>query len=252
MLWRGPVILTLHDLIQIDVAGEAPPHVRAYFQLVVRGWARRAARVLTVSQHAKRRICDWADLPEERVVVVGNGVGATYVPDGPTHAPGYPYVLYVGNRKVHKNVPRLAEAMASVPDAKLLMTGAPDPEVQRLAGADRVVFAGPIPEQDLPAYYRGAAVTAIPSLEEGFGLPIIESLACGTPVVTSDRSAMREVSRERAILVDPLDVASIAAGIRRAIEAGRGSVDATAVASDYSWDAVGARVNGVLGEVVNA
>ncbi len=105
-----PVVFCLHDLIHLRFAAEATPTRRAYYRMVVAPAAQRAARVLTVSEHARREILEWTGLPEARVTVVGDGVAAAFTPEGPRHALGQPYFLFVGRRAPHKNVLRLVEA----------------------------------------------------------------------------------------------------------------------------------------------
>jgi glycosyltransferase involved in cell wall biosynthesis len=181
--------------------------------------------VLTVSEFSKQEILEWAGLPEEKVLVVGNGVGSEFSPEGKRHVPGYPYLFYVGNFKPHKNLERLLKAFArsGLPgEVRLLCTGNPDEPSLRLIrdmGLENcVIFKGVIPDEELPAYYRGALALVFPSLYEGFGLPALEAMACGTPVVTSGITALPEVVGDAAVVVDPYDVESIAWGIRRVVE----------------------------------
>jgi glycosyltransferase involved in cell wall biosynthesis len=134
------------------------------------------------------------------------------------------YVLYLGSNKPHKNLVRLVEAWAGAgrraPDYTLVIAGHWDaryPEVRERAAAlglgDRVYFAGPVAEVDLPALYSGADCFAFPSLYEGFGLPVQEAMACGCPVVCSDTSSLPEVAGDAARLVDPLNVDALAGAL---------------------------------------
>lgn len=220
-----PVVFTIHDLIHLRVPGEIRAATVAYYRFVVRPAARRAYRVLTVSQFCKEEIVEWAGLPSDRVTVVRNGVGRQFGVEGPHHEAGYPYVLYVGNQKPHKNLERLLVAFArsTLPgDVRLLLSGAPGPRilerVTRLGLEKHVVFAGTIPDDRLAALYRAALAVVLPSVYEGFGLPALEAMACGTPVVASRVTAIPEVVGEAAVLVDPYDVDSIAWGLRRAVQ----------------------------------
>lgn len=129
-----------------------------YYDRIVKPSLFRAFQVLTVSEASKREILDWSGLPGEWVVVAGNGVGPEFCPEGSRYSPGFPYVLYVGNRKPHKNLPLLFEAFsrARLPDTvRLALSGRPDAETQRLLrrlGAEsRVIFLGPIADRDLPS-----------------------------------------------------------------------------------------------------
>ena len=225
-LWSPiPFVFTIHDLIHLRFPDETNTRKSAYYRFVVRPATVRAYRVLTVSEFSKRVILEWANLPEEKVVVVGNGVGAEFSPHGKRHEPGYPYIFYVGNKKPHKNFNRLLEAFARSGlqrEVRLVCTGTPTAQmlglIQELSLERRVVFAGTIPDELLPAYYRGALALIFPSLYEGFGLPALEAMASGTPVVTSGVTSLPEVVGDAAVLIDPYDVESIAWGIRRVIE----------------------------------
>ena len=187
-----PFVLTLHDLIHLKVPEEGSPLKRLYYERVVKPALFKAFRVLTVSEWSKGEILAWSGLPGEGVVVAGNGVEPSFSPEGPRHAPGYPYFLYVGNRKPHKNLPLLFSAFsrANLPRGfRLLLSGDPDADtgnlLKRLGIEERVVFLGEITEEDLPSVYRGAAALLFPSRIEGFGLPVLEALACGTRVLAS-------------------------------------------------------------------
>ena len=212
-----PFVFTLYDLIHLRFREETGLRKRAYYETVVRPAARRAARVLTTSAFSRDEILDWIGLPDERVVVVGSGVGPTFRPDGPRHESGYGYFLHVGNRQPHRNIPRLLHAFARaavINDVHLVFTGDPDPATTTAARAvrveERLVFAGDVSDSELAALYRGAAALVLPSLYEGFGLPALEAMACGTPVIASNVTSLPEVVGESGVLVDPTDVDALA------------------------------------------
>src|SRR5262249_46863327 len=126
-----------------------------------------------------------------------------------------PYFLYVGNLEPRKNVERLIEAFAQVPgkDHQLIIAGdrwyqggAAEEKARSLGLNGRVKFLGYVPRPDLPGLFSGATALVYPSLLEGFGLPIVEAMACGTPVITSNNSSMQEVAGEAALLIDPFNV----------------------------------------------
>ncbi len=250
--WRGPMVFTIHDLIHLDVVEEQSRFKTLYYRYVVRPAVLRAHRVLTVSEYSRQRILQWSGVAPEKVVVVGNGVDPAFSPDGPKYMPGFPYMFYVRNGKPHKNVARLLEAFAQmdVPGVRLLLSGKADNDIRHLAlhlGIDdRVVFSGRIPEEDLPSYYRGAAVVTMPSLYEGFGLPALEGMACGVPVVVSNTTSLPEVVGDAGLLVDPCDPGSIAAGLTRALtdESLRSTLRERGLerAQLFNWDDVAARV----------
>lgn len=249
-----PLVFCIHDLIHLRYAAESTLVRRAYYRLVVGPAARRAARVLTVSEHARGEILEWARLPPQRVAVVGNGVAAAFRPEGPRHEPGYPYFLFVGRREAHKNVARLLAGFAgsrSRKDIRLLFTGPPDRAtetvVHRHGLAGQVIFMPILSDTELAACYRGALALAFPSLYEGFGLPIVEAMACGTPVLTSAATAIPETAGEsNALLVDPARADAIAEGLDRLAGDAelRASLRARGLsrAAAFSWDRVGAAV----------
>ena len=252
LTWSGPVVFTVHDLIHVDVAEERSRFKTLYYDRVVRPAMARAHRVLTVSEYSRQRLLEWSGVAPEQVVVVGNGVDAAFSPVGRAHQPGYPYIFYVRNTKPHKNVARLLEAFAQMdlPDLRLVLSGQADEATRhqalRLGIHEQVMFAGRIPEADLPAYYRGAAVVTMPSLYEGFGLPPLEGMASGVPVVVSNVTSLPEVVGDAGLLVDPNDASSIADGLIRALTdtALRETLRARGLerAKQFNWDDVAVRV----------
>jgi glycosyltransferase involved in cell wall biosynthesis len=247
-----PVVFCIHDLIHLRFAAESTPLRRAYYRLVLLPAARRAARLLTVSEYSRREILEWSGLPPERVTVTGNGVAAAFTPDGPRHEPGYPYFLFVGRREPHKNVGGLLAALAgSRNGARLLFTGEADAATlaaaRRHGVGARVAFAGVLGDAALAAYYRGALALAFPSFYEGFGIPVAEAMACGTPVLASSATAIPETAGEgNALLVDPARADAIAEGLDRLAADGalRATLRARGIerAKAFSWDRVAAGV----------
>lgn len=254
-----PFIFTIHDLNHLDRPENSSRLKRLYYRLIIRRAAHQAFRILTVSEFSRQRIISWAGLAPERVVNVGNGVDAAYNPGGQAFTPGYPYLLCVGNRKPHKNEARVLAAFARADisrQIRLLFTGDPSEELtglaRDLAVAERVVFLGRVPEAELPGLYRGALALLFPSLYEGFGLPVIEAMACGTPVLTADTTALPEVAGDAALLVDPRAVPQIASGIEQLCgdETIRTELRRKGLiqAAKFSWAGVAARVKSVLAE----
>lgn len=231
-----PVVVTVHDLAVLRDPGVFPRWSRTYSRATLKPILRNAARVIAVSEFTKRDVLELFALPEERVRVVPNAVDAVFSPDG--SAAGGDYVLAVGTLEPRKNLTRLTEAMRDI-DLELRVVGArgwgqPDVDVT----LRRVRWLGYVPDDELARLYRGAACVAYPSLYEGFGIPVLEAMASGAPVVTSKDTAMAEVADGAAVLVDPEDVESIAAGVREAIarrdELSRAGVER---ARAYTWDA---------------
>jgi glycosyltransferase involved in cell wall biosynthesis len=208
-----PFVISIMDLNHIDRPENSNPFKRLYYRFILRPCVRKASRVLTISQFSRQRIVDWAGVAPEQVVNVGCGVDACFHHNVEAYTPGYSYLLCVSNRKAHKNEPRLVEAFAQAaidPDIHLIFTGNANKVMEKLCRdygvEDRVVFIGRVPDGDLPGLYRGAIALVFPSLYEGFGLPPLEAMACGTPVIASNTTSLPEVVGDAALLVNPLDV----------------------------------------------
>ncbi|PKW27087.1 glycosyltransferase family 4 protein [Phycicoccus duodecadis] len=251
LAWPAPTAVVVHDLMHRDVPGEAGRARRAYLDTVVRRSVRAAAVVLTVSDHSRDRILEWSGVAADRVVTVGNGVGPAFTPQGPRRAEDRPYLLYVGNHKPHKNLPRMLEAFARVPGRPLLLlSGDPAPAVdgpaRALGVAGRLRFLGRPDDGALAAAYRGAAATLVLSTHEGFGLPALESMACATPVLASPVTSLPEVVGDAGLLADPLDVGSMTEGMTRLLTddtlRARLATAGAARAAAFTWERVAARV----------
>ncbi|MDQ7030910.1 MAG: glycosyltransferase family 1 protein [Ardenticatenia bacterium] len=234
-LTRPPAsVVTVHDLGYEHVPGAHPPLQRWYLRLTTRWHVRGARLLLADSRATKDDVVKRYGADAARVRVVYPGVDVhTFRPvrdprrlEGvrARYAGGSRYVLYVGTLQPRKNVVRLVRAFARLaaeaPDAVLVLAGRPgwhtDPlerTVRALGLERRVRWPGYIPEHDLPALLSGAELFAFPSLFEGFGFPVIEAQACGTPVLTSTTSSLPEVAGEAAWLVNPEDEEAIADGL---------------------------------------
>jgi glycosyltransferase involved in cell wall biosynthesis len=207
-----PLVVTVHDLAVFRHPEAFNRWSRLYGPRVIPRVLRAARRVIAVSDFTRRELIEVLAVPEERIRVIPNGVDETFTPEGP--AADGDYVLAVGTLEPRKNLPRLAEA-ARRTGVELRVVGARgwgDVEV----GGDGVLWLGWVPDDELARLYRGARCFAYPSLYEGFGIPILEAMACGAPVVTSAGGATEEVAGGAAVLVDPRDPAEIARGIAEA------------------------------------
>jgi len=255
--WPGPFVFTLHDLNHLCVPDNSNALKRAYYRYIIKPACHRAEFVLTVSEYSKREIAAWAKVDEGKIVNVGNGVGPAFSPTGPKYDPGYPYLLYVGSRKSHKNLPRLltAYSVSGVwQDVRMLLSGQPDEqivaEINRLGLEDSVCFRDLLADKELSEAYRGAVGFVFPSLYEGFGLPPLEAMACGTPVLTSNVCSLPEVVGDAAILVNPLSVEEIAGGLRRLVDdSGLQALlreKGLARAKTFSWEETARRTSGAL------
>jgi glycosyltransferase involved in cell wall biosynthesis len=203
-----PVVVTIHDLAFLRHPEAFPAWHRLSGRALAAPVARAAAAVVAVSEFAKREAAELLRLPPERIRVVPNGVEPVFGPDGPA-AEG-DYVLAVGTLEPRKNLARVQEA-ALLAGVELRVAGAEG--WGGVTAAGRVGFVG---DERLAELYRGARCLVYPSLHEGFGIPVLEAMACGTPVVTSRGGALEETAGGAAVLVDPLDFEAIAAGIGEA------------------------------------
>jgi glycosyltransferase involved in cell wall biosynthesis len=230
-----PTVVTIHDLFFIGYPGRRRPLHDAVMTRLARLYAAGADAVIADSEHSRRAIVERLGLAPERTVVIPVGLGPEFRPIAPSPAQrgryglGPSYALYVGNFMPHKNLPRLLRAWAAIPAAlrsshRLVLAGgarAGRSALWALAASlglgDRVVFPGLVDDADLPALYGGAVLLVQPSLEEGFGLPALEAMACGTPVVASRRGALPEVVGEAGVLVDPEDERALSAALARVL-----------------------------------
>jgi glycosyltransferase involved in cell wall biosynthesis len=230
-----PVVLTIHDLYFINYPGRHRPVYEAIVTRAARAYAARATAIISDSEYSKREIVARLGVGAAKVSVVPVALGAEFKPASLTaaararYALTSPYVLYVGNFNPHKNIPRLIRGFALLPGpvrsrhSLVLAGGYGDgrPELARLAGSlgltDRVIFAGRVEDADLPALYAEAAVYVTPSLEEGFGSTVLEAMACGAPVVTSNRAALPEVVGDAGLLFDAEQERQLASVLARVL-----------------------------------
>jgi len=232
-----PFVATCYDIEPLRHPELFRRKIVWYYRVFAPG-LRAAERVIVISQNTARDVVELLGIDPNRVKVIYLGVDPHFRPvrdaarmDGIRSRYNLPtrYVLYLGNTMPHKNLVRLVNAMTVVhqrfPTVPLLLAGRKDkyrPVVEQAiaaaSGPQSIRFLGEIAEDDLPALLSGAAVFAYPSLYEGFGLPVLEAMACGTPVVTSSRSSLPEIVGDSAVIVDPYDVSSLANAILRLLE----------------------------------
>ncbi len=235
-----PYVVTIHDCIHLRFPQYLPNRAaHVYARAMMTLAARRATKILTVSHASKEDILHFLGVPADKVEVIYNGLDQRLAA-APTPSEiervrdrymlTSPFILYTGNIKPHKNVDRLIEAYAILrqrghADVKLLIIGE---EISRFPNLRRLVhrhqlhghvrFFGFVPDATLSVLYRLASVFVFPSLYEGFGLPPLEAMASGVPVVTSNVSSLPEVVGDAALLIDPLDPAALAAAMGRVLD----------------------------------
>ena len=269
-------VVTIHDCIHLMFPQYLPGRLaHLYARAVMWSAVHKSDRILTVSEASKRDILRFFGIAASKVDVIYNAIDERFLapPDEKRmdqvkqrYQLDHPFLLYVGNIKPHKNLERLIDAFGRVrarglPDLRLLIIGdeiSKYPPLRQAVHRHRldkyVRFLGFQPYDTLSAFYRLARAFAFPSLYEGFGLPPLEAMACGTPVVTSNVSSLPEIAGGAAVLVDPYEPASIAEGIERAvtddtlraqlIERGQ------ARARDFSWQHSVSAIHRVYMEVL--
>ena len=202
---RAPLVVTVHDLAVLRHASAFPRWHRTTGALALRSGVRAAEAIVAESALTRYELVSLLDVPVDRIRVVPNGVDPVFTTDGP-RAEG-DYVLAVGTLEPRKNLAAAVEA-ARLAGVELRVAGAAG-----WGGVAAEGWVGEPSDEELAALMRGARCLVYPSLYEGFGLPVLEAMACGTPVVTSRGGATEEIAAGAAVLVDPRYPASVAAGI---------------------------------------
>jgi alpha-1,3-rhamnosyl/mannosyltransferase len=277
-LTRARAVVTIHDIIHLLYPQFLPNRLaHLYARFMIRRALQRADRIITVSYNSKRDLVDYFSVSPSRIEVIYNGVSRVFFSEVPPeareaaarkHGVHGRYLLFLGGEKPHKNVQNVVRAFAEARrDAALphtLVLAGPLPSnparlealIAALDLGPAVVRTGVVPEEDLPALYAGADAFLYPTLYEGFGLPVIEAMACGTPVLTSSTSALQEVAGGYAYLADPMDVAAIARGIVTLTTDEKVRSDFRELGRkrslDFSWDKAAERTLAVYASALRA
>jgi glycosyltransferase involved in cell wall biosynthesis len=271
-------VVTIHDCIHLRF----PQYLRRLGYAYARGslWmaTHRSSRILTVSEASKRDILDYFHVPAGKIDVIYNGIDERFSTAPPEedvarvrerYQLNDPFILYAGNIKPHKNIERTIEAFhmlrksSEFEQVKFVIIG---DEIAKYAALRHAVhrhklhkyvrFFGFVPDRTLAILYRLSAVFVFPSLYEGFGLPPLEAMASGTPVITSNVSSLPEVVGDAAVLVDPLDTDAIADALRRVLTDAKLRTDLSARglerARQFSWERSVKRVREIYSEVIQA
>jgi glycosyltransferase involved in cell wall biosynthesis len=232
---RGvPTVLTVHDLIFRLLPGQHKPLNRWYLNLSMPLFCRRAAHIIAISEQTRRDVVSAYGVPADKISVIYEAADPRFRPQSPEaiaaararyHLPER-YLLSVGTIEPRKNLARLLAAFErlhaeGLTDVLVLagkrgwLTGEFDAALERSPSKQAVVFPGFIADADLPAVYAGAQVLVMPSLYEGFGLPVLEGMACGVPVACSNCSSLPEIAGQAALFFEPTDAYDISDALRR-------------------------------------
>ncbi len=259
-----PQIPVIHDINFEHYPADLPKSISKYYRTYFRQFAIRAAHIITVSNYSKNDISETYHIPPDKISVAYNGVNSLFVPLSPTQkkeaqqqfANGSPYFIYVGALHKRKNIARMLMAFdqfkSSNNDYKLVIAGATmfrDKEMeqiyQQMQYKPEVIFLGRVEIDDLIKVVGGADAMVYVSYFEGFGIPIVEAMRCGVPVITATTTSMPEVAGDAAILVNPMKINEIAQAMSRVVQedtACRLAQAGIKRSKEFSWDITAERV----------
>jgi glycosyltransferase involved in cell wall biosynthesis len=210
-LWPGPLVATIHDATHMALEETASLTRRAYYRTVVTPRANTARALITVSEFSRTEISRLLGISAYKLQVISNGVDTTFRRAAPEAVAdfrerrGLPprYVAALGNTKPHKNLRLLLPIAETLPQPLVLLAGRG--ARRELGFSEKVTELAPLPEADMPLFYSGATCVLVPSRNEGFGLPALEAMACGTPVIAADAGSLPEVMGNAGLLLSPDD-----------------------------------------------
>jgi alpha-1,3-rhamnosyl/mannosyltransferase len=267
---RAATVLTVYDVIPLRHPEHSTQRARLLFRLSTRLALRAARRVIAITENARQDFVGEFAVPPDKITAIPLGVDPSFRPAGAVavrevrakYQLPERFALYLGSNKPHKNLVGLVRAWTTLPDppAALVVAGAWDdryPDARQIAascGDKTISWIGRIAEVDLPALYSAARVFIFPSLFEGFGLPVVEAMACGAPVICSNVTALPEVAGDAAQLFDPTDQSALARVIQQTLDdetllaqlRGKG----LARAARFSWERTAAQTLEIYRQVI--
>ncbi len=261
-------VVTIHDVSVLDCPEWFRPDFARWYRFLIPRLARRASAVITDSEFSKGRIISQCQIPSEKIYTIPCGVDFGRFNGAPsgtqdqdqirqTFGLDREYILSVGTIEPRKNLQMLLQAWKSIRNSAasivLAIAGGEKAHIRagRLSQEDEgVIFLGRVPDEFLPGLYAGATAFIYPSIYEGFGLPILEAMACGTPVIASNCTAIPEVVGSAGLLVDPVDVVNLASAITRLLSDQSLRTRLAALGKEraalYSWQKTADRIWEVL------
>ncbi|MBE2220361.1 MAG: glycosyltransferase family 4 protein [Anaerolineae bacterium] len=267
-----PTVVTVYDLSFLHFPERFPALQRWYLTSQTKRSCRAANRVITISESSRQDVHQFFDVPLSQIDVVVPGVNGRYQPLPPeqintfrqTHNLPARFILHVGTLQPRKNIPILLEALAKLADKEiqLVLAGGKGwlydeifAQIEALGLVDRVIFPGYVADEDLPLWYNAASLFAFPSVYEGFGMPVVEAMACGTPVVASTASSIPEAVGSAGLLFNPYDAAELAERIASVL----GDSDLSATmrtkglqhARLFSWEEAGRKTAVIYHQLIN-
>jgi glycosyltransferase involved in cell wall biosynthesis len=248
IFYRGKLIVTIHDLTHLKFPQFLPSKFHHfYFKFMLRTATKKAAKILTDSENTKKDIMEFFNICPSKIKVVYLGVGKefvikqrdeiSYLHEKYNIPQGKKIILYVGNLLPHKNLSALLKAFDSMENCILVLIGKNfKNRSEQKQEKDSIIYAGEASQNELVDFYNLADLFALPSLYEGFGLPVLESFACGTPVACSNASSLPEVGGSHAFYFNPKNENDIASALKNALE-WKGSKQALReYALQFSWE----------------
>lgn len=266
-----PHIVTVHDLTPISFPGDSPKSVQLNYRYRLGKILERAAAIIADSIWTRDDICKFYKIPQEKIRVIQLGYDRDLFM--PRHEPdvlkkygllGLPYILAVGSANPRKNLLRLVRSFGLLKNSShyLVLAGLHESNAKKqmmdeataVAVNDRIIFLDYVRDEDLPVLYSGATLFCYPSLYEGFGLPVLEAMACGTPVVASSTTSIPEVAGQAALLIDPLDCEEMSSAMDLVIGdmTHRDALRAAGLqqVKDFSWEKTASNTLAILKDCV--